>query len=127
MSYWFRVIGLVVLLGTTVVSHGQKKFSRYQPTGKDYVLEVGDTLHFLEGALGGQFVHVYSLFGKAPPVRAPFQGNGSALLIDHFRRKKDEGVLKTYAVCKVPNVKNVVVYTDVDSALLAEEIKINKE
>lgn len=125
MSLWFRVLGVVICLGAAGLCYGQKKFKSYQPVGKDYVLQVGDTLHFLEGALGGQFVHVYSLFGKAPPVRAPFQGNGSALLIDHFRRKKNDGVLTVYAVCKVPNVKNMVVYTAIDDALLAKEIKIN--
>ncbi len=113
----------LLLVGCLTRVNAQKKFDHYQTMVEGFELRAGDTIQFLKGSLGGQFVHVYTLWGRTPPTRAAFQGANSKMLIDYFKRKKNRGVEKVYAVSKIPNVKNVLVYTEIESALKSKEIK----
>lgn len=117
----------LIILMLTLVQVGsciaQKKIDQYR-TADGLVLNSGDTIEFLEGSLGGQFVHVFTMWGKTPPVKAAFQGPGTKLIIEYFRMKKKED--NTYAISKIPNVKNVWVWTDIESALRSREINLSK-
>ena len=91
----------------------------------NFKLYPGDTLHFLQGSRSGQFEHVFTLWHSKPPVKSLFNGANSWLVIDHFKRKKKEGIRIIYAVCYLPNINNVRVYVDVANALKSKELLIN--
>ncbi len=103
----------------------QSTFNEYMIATGKLTLYAGDTIQFLTGSLSGQFVHVFYMVGSFQKRRAPFSsGYYSELIIDHFLRRKDKGLLKTYTVMAIPNRPQWEVWALLDEALNQNEIKL---
>lgn len=122
-----KKILILILLTLIIISDliAQKKISRYQTENGDLVLVEGDTIEFLEGSLGGQFVHVFFMVGKIQKRKATFSTNYyTELIINHFLQRKEKGKTITYAVMNIPNKPKWFVWARLDEALDNGEIKL---
>ena len=118
------LLPLIIVL-TFSFAKAQKKFYQYKKSSGDLVLNAGDTIEFLKGSLGGQFVHVFYMVGKIQKRKATFSsGFYSALIIDYFIGKKEKGEVVTYAVMSIPNKPKWSVWARVNEAINQKEIRL---
>ena len=111
---------LIVIFSISVTCQAQRKLEFYH--FEDDSLMIGDTLLINEGSLGGQYVFIYTIWGGTPPIKLPFEGRDTMIIIDHFRRKKDNGRRIVYVVGYLPNLKNVSVYIEIEGAVKSGEV-----
>jgi len=118
----------LLLVGCLTRVNAQKKFDYYQTIYEEFELRAGDTIQFLEGSLGGQFVHVFYMVGKVQKRKATFSsGFYTELVIDHFLERKEKGEKKIYAVMGIPNKPKWLVWALLDEALDQKEIKLKSK
>ena len=117
--------GILLILLLLSLSMKAQKISIYQTVDGKTTLSKGDTIQFLEGSLGGQFVHVFYMVGKVQKRRATFSGGYyTELIISHFLQKKERGEKKVYAVMGTPNKQKWFVWAEVEEALKEKEIRL---
>ena len=115
---------MVFSLGSSVSVKGQK-ITIYQTMDGKTTLSKGDTVQFLKGSLGGQFVYVFYMVGKVQKRKATFSGGYyTELIINHFLQKKERGEKKVYAVMGIPNKQKWFVWAEVEEALKEKEIRL---
>ena len=103
----------------------QPRSVEYRSDDRTHELHSGDTICFLNGSLGGQFVHVFYMVGNIQKRKATFSaGFYTELIIDHFQVRKEKGVSRTYAVMNIANKPGWSVWAMLDDALVHKEIKI---
>ena len=123
MKKLFLLVLLTGLLYNSV--NAQNKLTEYTTGDGKMILHAGDTIQFLKGSLGGRFVHVFFLVGTFQRQKATFSTDYySELIIDHFIKKKENGVVHTYAVMNIPNKPKWEVWALLDDALNQNEIKL---
>lgn len=115
-------MAILFIAGSFFNANAQRTFKHYET--EQVMLKAGDTIQFNEGSMNGQFVHVYTLWGYVPPVKTPFNGTNSWMVIHQFRRKKVKGEEIVYAIGFLPNMKNVRIYVAIEGAMESKEIRL---
>ncbi len=119
---------LMILMVLSLSERGDlkaQKISTYK-TMDGKTLQSGDTVQFLEGSLGGQFVHVFFMVGSLQKRKATFSREYySELIISHFinKKKRDE----IYMVMGIPNKSKWFVWAEVEAALKTKEIMVKEQ
>jgi len=117
---------IIWITGSSVKA--QKEITEYTSDNGSIFLHTGDTVEFLEGSLGGSFVHVFFMVGKIHKRKATFSKDYyTELLIDHFVQRREKGEMKTYAVMKIPNKPKWHIWALLDEAIIGKETKIKSK